>query len=515
MGNNYFYGFTISFVVGVALESLFRFGSAFIFFLLLLACMLLVMHGVGREARKRFFVSCILISCALGVFRQEFNNERLLRNMHVLDSLVGKSVTLEGLVVREVDARDAYTNVVFEVVSVSSIGQPSIHVLDERVRVLVRTAEYPRLQYGDVVRVQGKMLVPKNFTSETETRMFDYRSYLARDDIFYQMLYPVVEVASQHKGNMVYEKLFALKDVLLKNINRVIPEPEASLAGGVLLGAKQSLGEELLQKFRETGVVHIVVLSGYNIAIVASALARVAGSLSFTLRLVMSAFGIVMFAMLVGGGATVVRATIMVLVVIIARALGRESSALRVLVLAGTLMVLHNPMILFHDVSFQLSFVATLALVVLVPILEKYFFGVSRSRTPSMMREIFLATVATQIFVLPLLLYHMGSASVVGLITNLIVLPAVPLAMLAALLVACFAWVPLLGAMLGYISYIILAYIISIVELFAKVPYGSLHLKTFPLTLLILSYVALGYIVVKNFPRTTTSPNKKISEHEF
>ena len=221
-----------------------------------------------------------------------------------------------------------------------------------------------------------------------------------------------------------------------------------------------------------------------------------------------SALGIILFAVMVGGGATVVRASVMALVVILSRVLGRESDALRVLVLAGGMMVLVNPMILLHDVSFQLSFAATLAIVALVPVIEKHFLWVSSQ----ILREIMVTTFATQFFVLPLILYHMGSVSLIGFIANIFVLPVVPIAMLAVALVAVFAWVPLVGSALSFVAYAILAYVVTAVEVFALLPFASLSEISFPLWMLTLAYFLLGYFIIKNFPHTQ---GEKKSNYEF
>jgi competence protein ComEC len=358
------------------------------------------------------------------------------------------------------------------------------------------------------VELIGKVVLPQNFTPKEGVQSFDYKAYLAKDNIHYQMYFPQLVDVSHGRGNIVREKLLAFKEVLIKNIVRTIPEPESSLAGGILLGSKRSLGDDLLGKFRETGVAHIVVLSGYNIAVVAGVMSRVAMFLPFTLRLVVSALGIVLFAVMVGGGATVVRASVMALVVILARVVGRESDALRVLVLAGGMMILVNPMILLHDVSFQLSFAATLAIVALVPVIEKYFLWVS-SRV---LREIMVTTCATQFFVLPLILYHMGSVSLIGFVANIFVLPFVPIAMLVVALVAAFVWVPLAGGALALVAYSVLAYVIAAVEVFARVPFASLSEISFPFWMLALAYFLLGYFIIKNSPHSVSD---KKSNYEF
>lgn len=508
MQSKYFFGFITSFIIGIAVESIFGFGYSLALFLIILSLLLLPIRGGILSVKRGFLVSLIFIGCASGILRVDVSQAN--SDAHALDIFLEKSVSLSGIVLSEPDTRESYTNVVLYTKNVLGSAEPRLGreknvTLDEMSRVLVRVPVYPQIKYGDEVTMTGKITSPQNFPPEDGLKAFDYRTYLAKDKIYYQMFFPKVIVVSQNKGNIILEKLFVFKGWLMANITQNIPEPESSLAGGITLGTKQSLGDELLQKFRETGVAHIVVLSGYNIAVVAGIISWVVMFLPFSLRLIVSALGIVLFAMMVGGGATVVRATVMALVVILARVLGREGDALRALVLAGGLMVFANPMILLHDVSFQLSFLATLALITLVPVVEQYFGFISWR----MLREIVATTFATQIFVFPLILYHMGSVSLVGFVSNIFILPVVPFAMLAVGIVAVLGWVPLVSSIAAFVAYSVLSYIFGAVDFFSKIPFGSLEGISFSLTGLVVAYVALGYYIVKNSPQQKAVENPK------
>lgn len=492
MNAKIFFGFILSFTVGVALESLLGFGYSFAVFLLALGLVLLLSLGVSRRESKSFFVSLLFIACALGVGRTVLWEMK--HDVHSLDMFLSKSVTIEGLVDAEPDKRDEYTNIVLDVGTVLYEDDQEI-IRDTK--VLVRVPHYPEYMYGDELVLSGKLVSPKNFTDDARGRVFDYRAYLKKDGIYYQIFFPKIENVTHGSGNIMFEKLFAFKARCLDRLKEALPEPESSLAGGILLGAKESLGGELLQKFRETGLSHIVVLSGYNIAIVVSAVSLVLSRLSFGLRIFGGALGVILFAVMVGGGATVVRATIMILVVLIARAFGREGDALRALVLTGGVMVFANPSILFHDVSFQLSFMATLALVLVSPIIEPYFKKISSP----LFREIVVSTITTQILVLPLILYHMGSVSFVGTLANILVLPVMPLAMLLSAFVIALGAFPFIGSLASWVAYGALAYITLVAEKFSALPLASFSDISFPLTMLVFTYVCLGVWILKKFPR--------------
>lgn len=501
MSSKYFFGFILSFIVGVSLESIFNFGYSFVVLFLVLALMLVLLMNVIEQRQRSFFVSFVLVWCALGVLCVDVSSR--MQNPHTLDALTGTSVGVGGMVVRQPDVREEYTNIVLEVKDVF-YGETH-NVLERPVNVLVRAHAYPELRYGDELLLKGVILIPKNVTPKEGARSFDYRAYLAKEKVFYQMFFPEVVVVARGHGNILYEKLFAVRTWLLENMFRTIPEPEASLAGGILLGEKQSLGDELLQKFRDAGVAHIVVLSGYNIAIVASGVTRTLAFLPFFLRVSMSVGAVVLFALMVGGGATVVRATIMVLVVILARVMGREGSALRALAFAGGVMIFLNPLILFHDVSFQLSFLATLSLVVFVPVIKKYFVWIRSS----MFQEIVTTTFATQIFVLPLILYQTESLSFVSFIANIFILPVIPFSMFFVALVALFSWVPFLGIIFSAIAHVFLSYIIFAVSFFSQIPFASISKISFSFFAIIVSYVVIVILIMKNYFKTVSRENEE------
>jgi competence protein ComEC len=219
----------------------------------------------------------------------------------------------------------------------------------------------------------------------------------------------------------------------------------------------------------------------------------------------MSVGAVILFALMVGGGATVVRATIMVLVVILARAMGREGSALRALALAGGVMIFLNPLILFHDVSFQLSSMATLALVVFAPVIKKYFLWVRSN----LLQEIVTTTFATQIFVLPLIVYQTGSLSLVSFVANIFILPVIPLVMFFTAIVALLSWVPFLGIIFSSIAHVLLSYIISVVSLFSHIPFGTISKISFSFFALIISYIVIAILIVKNYFKTVPIENRK------
>ena len=482
--------FTIGgFGLGVLLRSFFDLGFTFTLFLVFMALAALCLCVVSRTA-VAVFAALFLLGLALGVVR--FDMVDLADGSPYLDAHIEKSVTLHAVVIDEPDERETNTKLV---VRIKDAGNVPVDV-----KALVTTERYPRYSYGDTLTLVGKLTRPSPFLTD-KGKVFDYRMYLKKEGIFYTMYNPTIDRIAVGGGNPVKRELFALKRKFLEQIGRVIEEPQVSLLGGLVVGAKRSLGEELLNDFRTTGIVHIVVLSGYNVTIVAEFIMRVLSFLPLILTWSLGVGSIILFALITGAGATIVRASIMAILVIIARATGRTYQITRALLLAGFVMVFYNPEILAFDSSFQLSFMATVGLIHLAPKLEQYFGWVP---TRWQLREFATATISTQLFVLPLLLYKMGQLSIVALPVNLLVLPTVPITMLTGFLTGFVGFFnQILSLPLAYITDALLSYQLFVVEVFSKIPFASVSIETFPLWGVVLVYFLYGGILLWLYKNTT------------
>ncbi len=465
---------------GIFLRSFFDIGKWEVLLLMLIggACL-----GVWRMKALGFhtplFISGIaLLACALGIFRFDGVD----RTPSLLAERVGEKVTIEGLVTQEPDMR-------------ARVQHLSVEDGETHERVLVTADRFLDIAYGDYVSVEGILKKPESFETDLG-RTFNYEGYLKARGVKYIISYGDITVLRHGEGNAVLSKLYQAKQVFMRVIEAHIPEPEAGLSEGLLLGVKRALGEDLEQIFREVGIIHIVVLSGYNIMLVVEAVTRLLAYVAFLrTRLVVGVCAIITFAFLVGLSATVVRASVMAVLVLIARATGRTYAIMRALVFAGVGMLIINPYLLAFDPGFQLSFLATLGLIVCAPLIDARL-----SRVPSAfgIREFLTATLATQLFVLPLLLYSMGMFSVVSVLANVLVLPMVPFAMLFTFLTGmCGLIVPVLGTIAGFAAYLTLTYIVKIAEVLGTAPFAAFTVPAFPFWVVLVSYGVLICVLVK------------------
>ena len=474
-----FYILLVSFLVGIASATIVGTSLQVITWLCLIAFGLVIIGGRRSGASSTatlLTLSFALCFFALGLLRFEVASWQF--GQSVFEAYVGKEVSLQGVVVREPDVREQTTQLYLEV---------------QEELLLVSTDKNTPVSYGDEVTVKGELRAPEAFTTELG-RTFNYPTYLLARGVEYQISFAEVTVDSGGHGFFILHTLFATKHALMDSIENVLQEPYAGLGEGLLLGVKQALGEDLESIFRTSGIIHIVVLSGYNVMLVVTFILYL---LSFFFkkktRIIIGMIAIVAFALLVGLSATVVRASIMAGLLLFADMLGRRYDLTRALLFAATIMVVLNPYLLVYDIGFQLSFMATVGLILVAPTFESF---VTDGFSKLQLKDFFVSTLATQIAVLPLLVYHIGEVSLVAVVVNVLVLPIVPLAMLLTFLAGVLGLVSYQLAMfVGFFAYVTLRYIIEVAAFFAQVPFASVVIPEISGWMMGCLYVLLAFVL--------------------
>jgi competence protein ComEC len=318
---------------------------------------------------------------------------------------IGERGVIVGEVAGDPERRDTSLHIN---VAVSTVGGEK--TTGTLLAIVGRDAE---VEYGDTIELMGEIVAPEAFETDTG-RMFDYPNYLRVRGISATTKYATL--TSVRPGGLSLQKvLFEVKHSFEHSLERLFAEPSGSLLEGVLLGERRGLPVDLNNAFIVSGLVHVVVLSGYNIAVVANAVLYATSFLPRTLGYAGGGALMILFVMMTGAGATSVRACIMGLIAILAQYMRRPAVAMRSLIAAAGAMALWNPLVVLYDPSFIMSVLATFGLITLSPTIERRLsflperFGV---------RSIAASTISVQIFVLPALLYFTGILSFLSLPAN-------------------------------------------------------------------------------------------------
>ncbi len=358
-------------------------------------------------------------------------------------------------------------------------------------KILINAYRYPEYSYGDEIKITGQLETPPEFED------FSYRNYLKTWGIYSLMNRPKATLLSSNNGSRTYGALLGFRHLLEEKISQILPEPESSLLAGVVLGIKRNLPEDFYEALQKSGTLHVVVVSGTNVMYVISGLMWLCGFLARPLRIALVTLTLLAYALMVGGGAAVWRATLMGLTVLLAAVLGRRRLAQEALFASAAVLLLASPMGLWQ-VGFQLSFAATAGIIFLQDVFDQKLQVLSDK-----VREGLITTLAAQVAVLPIITYNFQTLSVVSPLANLLIFSLVPMLTVGGAIVALMAliWLPL-GQIVAPLIYVPAKLFVTIVKLSAAIPVAQVAVSKIPVMVWVGYYLVLVVIVMCNIRKT-------------
>ncbi|MBI4085933.1 MAG: ComEC/Rec2 family competence protein [Candidatus Liptonbacteria bacterium] len=471
-GDAAFYG-AISFLTGVAAATI---GANVYAYILILAVCL---SAAAFRRKINIAVFCVVFFLFLfGAFHYHlYNNiEENGRNI-VFD----KPISFSGIVSAEPKPGEKFQKLELELLPPSAGS------------IVVLASLFPEINYGDVIKAEGVIESPSKKGSEPVA------------------FFPKIEISERHRGFWLKEKLVDFKKSLIAQFETFLPSRSAALLGGLTFGWQGDFTNEFKQEMSLSGTTHLVALSGYNITILVLAVAAVFGYF-FSRRITFYLAGLVilLFVLMVGAEASVLRAAIMGFLALLAKETGRLSNVRNAVALTAAIMVFTNPNMLF-DIGFSLSFLSLLGIVYLEPAFKKLFRiypEPSRRITDKAKgdflswRENGLTTLSAQLAVLPVLILNFGQFSLTSIAANILILELVPLTMLLGFLLAGVSSLfHYLGFLIALPVNILLQYQIYIIKLFS---YLRLPLTTgFGSWVIIMAYYGILIIFAKHYYEST------------
>jgi competence protein ComEC len=404
------------------------------------------------------------------------------------------ALEIKGRLISDPDVRDKSVQLTFsvEAVKLDTVWQ------DVEGKALVFASRYPAYHYGDVLDITGELQTPPRLDD------FDYRGYLEHQGIYTTVYYPQIEVLDTGQGFLPLSWIYSLRESLAETLAQVLPEPQASLSQGIILGMRGNIPADLNTDFVRSGTAHLLAISGYNIGIMAGILLGV-GLFLFGRRrylYVWLAFGGVwLYAVITGMNPPVLRGAIMASLFLLAEALGRQRSAMVALTFAAAVMVGVSPYIL-GDASFQLSFMAMAGLVFIYPVFNNLGrrFVAARIGEEGLIVSLANLTVATMsatlgaiIAVWPLIAYYFGLFSVVGPLATFLITPVLPVIIIFGTLAAVLGLASLAVAQaFGWLAWPFLSYMLAVVSGLAAPSVSSVAVNSISPVFIVCYYVVLA-----------------------
>ncbi len=462
--------FSCAWVVGILLGSRFDLSLT----LILIGLIPLLLLFLTSHHRKLIILTSL---CLVTLFGGAFYSHS---SMHSADNSSLQSyndkgtLEIKGLVARDPEVGDKTTHLQLSAREIK---------LDEKWREISGTAlliipRYPSYSYGELLRVTGTLEEPPQLDG------FDYGDYLAHQGIYSTMLYPEIEILESEKGLKPLEWIYSLRNHLSQALVKVLPEPQASLAQGIILGIRGNIPSSVKDNFIHTGTAHILAISGVNLTILTGILLSL-GILLFGRKhyiYIWLSLGIIwLYAVLTGMHPPVLRAAIMASMFLTAELLGRQRSAVIALVFSAAIMVGINPQVLW-DAAFQMSFMAMTGLIFIFPPIQSLSrkvvstsLGESRGASvANFIADSFGVSLAAIAAVWPLIAHYFGIISWVAPVATFFALPALTGIIITGILAGILGLIVIpIAQVIGWVAWLFLSYLLLVVRVFDAVPFTA------------------------------------------
>lgn len=440
-------GWLAAFCIGVAVGPLFEWISPSVLILVAAFCLAALSLKIISGKRRAFLL--LAVFCLFGIWRF------LLASVPIFPDRLPKTSVIEGIVAGDVERRQDAQAAVIGHITLNNI------VWDGKIKLSAPL--YPKMNHGDRVSFSCSLRAPRPING------FRYDRVLASRGIAAECSFPSkLEIAFQSPVS-IPRRLLNAKAMFLERLAHVLPEPHASFVSGLLFGGSFSLSPDLKDAFSVAGVSHILAASGFNVSLVTFVF------LGFAARRVGRSWGsaatvllLLTYVFLAGAVSSMVRAALMASLLLVGMWVRRKADQINVLLLAGCLLLFWNPLLLWGEPGFQLSFGATAALLLVAPMWKSAFaflperFGI---------RDTLVASMAIQAVTFPIILWHFGSVSLVSPLANVFIMPFIPVLFWSGLgTAAVSAFSDFAGQIVAIVPWFLSTIVLRFAQIFSQIP---------------------------------------------
>ncbi|NCI45373.1 ComEC/Rec2 family competence protein [Sediminibacterium soli] len=329
------------------------------------------------------------------------------------------------------------------------------------------------LPYGTQLLIRARLQPIRNSGNPAA---FDYRAYCASQNIFYQAYLQEKDyrITGKKTGSILAEVLFETREKVLAALRKYIPgKKEAGVAEALLIGYRNDLDKELVQSYSNTGVVHIIAISGLHLGMIYGLLlflfspfkrqAWIRWIKPVTILLVLWGF-----CLLTGAAASILRSAVMFSFIVVGESLGRKTQVYNTLAASACCLLVYNPWFLW-DVGFQLSYAAVTGILLFMKPICRLVY--CRNKLLGGIWQLHAISLSAQVLTLPLLLYYFHQFPNLFLFTNFIAVPLSGLILYGELLLIALSWLPVAGVLIGQTLSFLIAQMNGVIERTDRLPF--------------------------------------------
>lgn len=359
-------------------------------------------------------------------------------------------------------------------------------------------AQKEEIKKGTVLELSGEFALPD---VQRNTGGFNYRRYLNSQKIYGSIFVSNYTIMEIPKFNLFYY----IQEDIYQTMQKLLPQNEMGLTLGMMIGETKDISESVMEDFKNTGITHLVAVSGSNVVyvmlLVQFIFEKLVGKRATNF---VSIFFIIMFMLISGASASVVRASVMVIMGLIANVFYLKSDTFNNIAFSALLLAVINPLIIY-DVGFVLSFGGTLGIVLISKDFSKIFENVFESLKIDKSKKFFESLIETlsvtcsaQLVLTPIMLYYFNTFSLLSIVTNLIVVPFSGFITILGFVVYIISKVSFtVASFFSKSLHVLTAFTIWVAEIFSKIPYSNLKIITPNFFEIIVFYFSIFVLIKK------------------
>jgi competence protein ComEC len=488
----------LAYILGIILGNHLDFSISWLSIFVLLLSFLSFFFFLKKKLISTTYL-LILTFVLAGFWTHEIRTKNFPKNHIGYFLNLNRSMVLSGVVCQDPDIRPDKTFLTVD--SRSVIYQDKIWLTSGKILLKIKKPSN-LFSYGDFIRAEGFLYQP---FSPSSAGFFDYKKYLLRSGIFGLMSFQKQEqikiIEKEEENIFIKEIVLPVKHFILKSFRTTLDDPHRALIAGFVLGEKRGIPDNIYKMFNDTGTLHLLAISGSNVGLVMLfcfyffLLLRVSRKISFILTIP----AIIIFSYITGNQPSVVRASIMATLFLLGFFWEKEQGLVNILSFSALLILFFSPLSLF-DVGFQLSYAATLGIILLVASPESLFSRFSKKFRGFARWGIIapvLVTLSATLFTYPIIAYYFRQISLYTALANLVLVPSVSLAVIAGGITSVSALFSYqLALIFGAFNWLVLSFILKSVSFFSSLPYANLKIGPPSYLFLFLYYSGIYFLFV-------------------
>ncbi len=455
--------FSLSFMIGIQVGGIVQ---SFVF--------TLIVFGIGFSLlfsnKNQLFLSGLVICfLSFGVGRMQLImlNQNFLNSLS--DDLNGKDMDYEGIVF---DIKQTRKGVKYK------LRLYNLQDMD----IWLYQKQLLNCSVGDTLRGTGEFQIFRRARNPGE---FNFQAFFNRQNIYGWIFPKSNEKATVLNSNhlIVRRYIYQIQDTIRNHFQKYAPDESAGLLSALILGDKTDVEPLVKESFTKTGVIHVLAVSGLHVGYVLIVLLLLKNifRLPWGVDRIVILLGLTLFVMITGGKASVIRASIMAGLYVMAPVFNRSVNVWNIISGAALAILSFRPLDLF-DLGFQLSFLAVISIIffynwlqTILP--EKFIVNKIDSKITRFVWGLLLVSFSAQIGTIPLTAYVFGKIPIISLVANVLIVPLIGILVGIGFLLLFIGWIPLFGFALGNSAWLISKIIIYFTTLFSQIPYSTLSIR--------------------------------------